>query len=145
MKLPISGGCLCGAIRYEISQQPKQATVCYCRTCQLRSGSDNMPLLVIAVEAITTTGAIKWYQGVGDSGKAKYNGFCAECGSTLFGKLDLWPHIWVVCAGTLDSPEAYHPEVNLWLEDAQPWTCINEDLPGFAKNPMPATETVKEH
>ncbi|MCP4473184.1 MAG: hypothetical protein GY821_01130 [Gammaproteobacteria bacterium] len=57
----------------------------------------------------------------------------------------MWPHLWVVYAGSLDTPAEYRPEINLWLEEAQPWSCINEDLPGFARNPLPAAETVEEH
>ncbi|MBI5448317.1 MAG: GFA family protein, partial [Gammaproteobacteria bacterium] len=96
MKLPISGRCLCGAISYEISKQPKRTGFCYCRSCQIKSGSDHVAYLAVEIESINISGAIKWYQSIGDSGKTKQHGFCPECGSVLFGKPKLWPLIFVV-------------------------------------------------
>lgn len=58
-----------------------------------------------------------------------------NCGSRLFGKPELWPHIFIVYAGSLDDKTDYMPQRNIWLQDAQSWTCINHDLESFEKNP----------
>ncbi len=136
MKLPIIGQCLCQAVKYEISEQPKRVGFCYCRSCQIKSGSGHLAYIAVLINAVKITGPVKWYQSLGDSGKYKQHGFCAECGSVLFGKPELWPHILAVYLGSLESPAEVKIDVNTWLQDMQPWDCCNNDLLSFDKNPQ---------
>jgi len=133
--LPITGRCLCGDIKFQITQQPRKMGLCFCRSCQIKSGSDHIAFISVEVDAANIDGPIKWYQAVGDSGKPKRHGFCPNCGTNLFGKPDLWPHILIVYAGALDNPTVYKPAINIWLEDAPAWACVDTNLPKFNKNP----------
>lgn len=135
MKLPITGHCLCGAVKYDILERPKRTGLCYCNSCQRKSGGNHIAYLAINPDAIKIIGEIKWYQTIGDSGQPKQHGFCPNCGTNLFAKSALWSNIFIVYAGSLDHSNDYSPEINIWLEEAPSWACINQNLPGFKKNP----------
>ena len=108
---------------------------CYCRSCQIKSGSDHLAYIAVDIDAVKITGSVTWYESIGDSGNTKQHGFCDKCGTNLFGKPSFWPHILVVYAGSLNDPVNYKPEVNLWLQDAPLWACIDNKLEMFDKNP----------
>jgi len=131
----IKGRCLCGAIKYEIADQPKEIGHCYCRDCQIKSGSDQLVYLAFALNALNIIGPIKWYPSVGDSGSPKKHGFCPECGSTLVGTTEHWPNLVVVYAGSLLDNSSFKPKSNIWVKDAPKWSCIDSRLKSFDKNP----------
>lgn len=135
MKLPITGQCLCGNIKYSFAQEPKEKGLCYCRSCQRKSGSSHIAYLAGKESYVEMTGSVKWYGAVGESGRSKQHGFCPECGSVLFGKSEFWPGILAVYAGSLDEPKNYKPRVNIWICDAPSWACLDDRLPKVEKNP----------
>jgi len=133
--LPIKGGCLCKATRYEISEDILKTGICHCRSCQQATGSGFYPFIVVKSDAIKITGDLKEFTKIGGSGKKVHEGFCSNCGSTLFGRPEVWPHIRTVSASSLDNPELFHPEMDAWLEDAQPWVELKSDTVKFEQNP----------
>ena len=135
-QLPITGHCLCGDIQFEITQEPLRAGLCHCRSCQIKSGADHIAYIAVAKEAVNIQGESSWFQAVGGSGQSKKHGFCSRCGSNLFGKPQHWPHILVVYIGALDKPNDFKPEVNIWMQDALTWSCIDKNLENFEKNPL---------
>lgn len=131
----LSGQCLCKKVSYTIEKEPKSAGYCYCKSCQIKSGSDHLVYLACYEPSVTIRGNVKWYVSIGDSGKEKEHGFCPECGSTLFGKPKHWPHLLIVYAGSLSDSSKCQPQANLWLDDAPYWSCIDQALKSFQKNP----------
>ncbi|MGZ8137007.1 MAG: GFA family protein [Methylococcaceae bacterium] len=129
MKLPISGGCLCGAIRYEILANPVGATNCHCRTCQKASGAAYLAVMFVPASALVITGNYKEYATIAASGNTLYRGFCTECGTSLFGRNSVFTKIRPVSAATLDDPGIFKPQNDTWVVDAQPWDFMNPDLP----------------
>ena len=129
--LPITGGCLCGAVRYESSEPPIRTTICHCRMCQKSTGSAFM----VAVGFLRTTlrftkGEPKLYR----SSPIKDKGFCANCGSLLFDQF-LTPTgntnqdmIWVQI-GTLDHPELVSIGSHTGVESQLPWVHFDDGLP----------------
>jgi len=135
IQLPITGRCLCGQVKYSLTETPKRSGLCYCRSCQIKSGSENIAFIIAGAESVSIIGPIKWYQTTGSSGKAKQHGFCSNCGSHLFGKPNLWPRILSIYASSLDHPKLYKPEMNIWLAEAPAWACVDQSLKNFDKNP----------
>jgi hypothetical protein len=135
MKLPITGGCLCGSVRYEITDEPVGAGNCHCRTCQKAVGAAFLPALFIPFNALKITGTYKEYASISDRGNTVNRGFCPECGTMLFGRNSATDEIRPVNAATLDDPSIYQPHMNFWVSDAQPWDFMDPDLPRFEKNP----------
>jgi hypothetical protein len=135
MEKPFQGQCLCGSIKYIIQSKPKAVGCCYCKSCQVKSGSDHIVYLACEAGSVAIDGSVKWYQSIGDSELPKQHGFCSDCGSTLFGKPQVWPNLLIVYAGSLDDTSTYPPQTNLWLQDAPEWACIDTNLAAFDKNP----------
>jgi len=135
MKLPITGGCLCGKVRYEITAEPVSTANCHCRTCQKAVGAPYVAGLFVPASALTITGHYKEYASIAASGNTVYRGFCPECGTSLFGRNSAFTQIRPVSAVTLDDPSIYKPEKDMWVADAQPWDVMNPELPKFAGNP----------
>jgi hypothetical protein len=142
MKLPLTGGCLCGKVRYEISAQPVDSMNCHCRTCQKWVGTAYLAFLWIPADALTITGDYKEFTTLAASGNNVYRGFCPECGTALFGRYGRFATVRPVAAATLDDPSVFKPQKDIWVADAQPWDIMNPDLPKYAGNPGKTAEVL---
>jgi hypothetical protein len=140
MKLPFTGGCMCGAIRYECSAEPIMMGNSHCRDCQRATGTAFASGILVLRDAVTITGDVKYYDVTGDSGGIVSRGFCPNCGSRLFGKPPI-PELMGIMAGSLDDPSWFQPGMDIYTASAQPWDYMNPDLPKFTKLPPPQSNT----
>ena len=130
--MPITGGCLCGAVRYEANEPPSKGVICHCRMCQRTTGS--------AFEAITrfpqtafrfTKGEPKRYR----SSLIMEKCFCPHCGTTLTDQYVVRksaisnPDNVIVHIGTLDKPEAVSIASHYGVESQLPWVHFDDGLP----------------
>lgn len=130
-----TGGCACGAIRYEAEGAPLAAGACHCRACQYAAGGAPSYAVVMPRQAVKVTkGTPRVHWSVGDSGRRAGRHFCAECGTPLFAETEAYPDVLSVKPGSLDDPSGFKPAVHLWVSAAQPWHHIDPDLPRFEKN-----------
>ena|SRR5688572_29325609 len=84
MKLPFTGGCACGAIRYECSAEPREMFQCHCRDCQRASGGVGAFALLVPKESFKfTKGTPRYHFTQSEMGFQHKRGFCPECGSRL--------------------------------------------------------------
>ncbi len=140
---PFAGGCLCGAVRYECNAEPMMTGNCHCKGCQKASGGAFVPAFAVPADALTITGAVKYFETTADSGSVSRRGFCPECGSRLFGGSSGMPGLAVITAGSLDDPSWFAPGMNIFTESAQPWAHMDPDLPKFPGMPeMPTGGSV---
>ncbi len=125
-----SGGCLCGAVRYESGGEPLYSLLCHCRDCQHQSGSAYVAAMrVPAVRFRLTRGEPKLYVSTSDAGNAVTRAFCPECGCPLFIRVSARPEIVGLRVGSLDDPSEFRPEADIFVKSAQPWDHMNPDLP----------------
>ncbi len=136
MILPITGGCLCGAVRYEINAEPIGAGNCHCRTCQKAVSAPYVPILFVAYKALTISGEFKEFASLSGRGNTIHRAFCPECGSMVCARNSGTDKIRPVSASTLDDPSIYKPQMDFWVSDAQPWDYMNPELPKFEENPL---------
>ncbi|WP_394753543.1 GFA family protein [Crenothrix sp.] len=134
MKLPITGGCCCSAVRYEISAEPLSGFNCHCRTCQKSVGAPYLAAMFVLASALHITGNYKEYATPAASGHIMYRGFCPECGSSLFGRNNTFTEVRPVAAATLDDPSIFKPSKDIWVSEAQPWDYMDPLLPKFSGN-----------
>ena len=134
MAAPFTGGCACGAVRYECSAEPLMMGNCHCRDCQRASGGPFVSIVAAPKEALRITGEVKYHEVKGDSGDPIKRGFCGNCGSRLFGFPSGVPFVGVA-AGSLDDPSWYRPAFDIYTDSAQPWAVMNPELPKFPKMP----------
>lgn len=120
MKLPQTGGCQCGKIRYEITQEPQSVYTCHCTACQRLTSSAFSMGLVLAEPAFRLSGVEpKPLQRTADSGRVNTRLVCPECGSWICGL----PRDGVVRvrAGSLDDTSWLRPTRHIWTRSKQPW------------------------
>ena len=130
MRVPMSGGCACGAVRYECSAAPLASFNCHCRDCQRETGSAFAAIIMVPTAAFRVVRGEPRYFGVkADSGFVTKRAFCAECGSSLFGDPERVPALRTIRVGSLDDPSGFRPARDIYTASAQPWDFMNPDLP----------------
>jgi hypothetical protein len=135
----VTGGCLCGAIRYEFAEAPIVTRVCWCRVCQFIGAGSGTVNACFTTAALTLHGDPQEYRSVAESGNVMSRRFCPNCGTHLFSEAQSRPHLIFVRAGTLDDPELAQPASTIWTSQAPSWACINEALPRIERQPPPVT------
>ncbi len=124
--MPVTGGCLCGAVRYEATEPPQKAGYCHCRKCQKRTGNLFYPYTSFRLEAFRVTqGEPKFYR----SSDWCECGFCANCGTHLIVQYLHDNDTGIVSTGSLDHPEDWPPMKHVGIESQVPWLVIHDDLP----------------
>lgn len=133
-KEQITGGCLCGALRYQCSSKPKTVSYCHCPDCRKTTGSAFSAAVGVRKDTLKIlSGNVKGYTKTADSGNRITREFCPECGSPLFTKVDAYPHIVWIKAGSLDESGHLEPTRQIWTQFAVPWAHISDDLPSFPR------------
>lgn len=124
------GGCLCGAVRYEVAWPPKAMVVCHCTDCQKQSGGAVSVVGVVARDAINCTGAMQIYTQAGTTGQNVYRHFCPSCGSPLLTDTDMarTQDIIFFKAGTLDITTDLAPTLHYWTQSRQLWFALPEGV-----------------
>ncbi|HEY6034489.1 MAG TPA: GFA family protein [Kofleriaceae bacterium] len=135
MTEPYTGGCACGAIRYEISGEPIFMNDCQCRDCQRKSGTGHGSYLTFPAAGVNLAGDATQWDLVGDSGNTKTRGFCPRCGSPVYLRFAAMPQIFTVHAASLDAPSRYKPQVVTYRVRALAWDRVDPELPAFDKMP----------
>ena len=123
--LPMTGGCPCGAIRYEIASFPLLLYTCNCTDCQRASGSAfalNMP--VPAKDFRILKGEPKGWHHTSPTGVAVISWFCSDCGGRLYGDRAGRAEIVNLRAGTLDDTTWLVPLAHMFMNSAQAWVLI---------------------
>lgn len=122
-----TGGCLCGAVRFE-GAAPLSAAYCHCRMCQKAVGGPFWVAAQFAKESFQIThGEPRWHR----SSEIGERGFCGECGTPLFVRYRTaeWSNWIGVAIGALDDPAAVAPERHMGIESRLPWLALAGDLP----------------
>ena len=138
--MSITGGCLCGAVRYEVSGEPVTMRVCWCKDCQCLAAGNGAANVLFRRDAIKITGTPATFSKKAESGNVIDRKFCATCGTQLFGETAARPDFIVVRAGTLADSSIFKPVANIWTSSAPAWACMNDNVPKFERQaPPPST------
>jgi hypothetical protein len=135
MATTFTGGCLCGAVRYECFADPLFMGNCHCRDCQKAGGGAYDACIGLPAAALKITGKVKYHDTKAESGNTLSRGFCPECGARLFSKTSGMQDLAMITAGSLDDPSQYKPSIDIFTSSAQPWDYMNPALPKFPKMP----------
>jgi hypothetical protein len=129
--LPMTGGCLCGGVRYEVTEPLVSASYCHCGRCQKRSGT------AASAQARTAPGSLRILQGselvrewAPADGWPKC--FCSACGSALWSRSPAGDGVFSVRLGTFDVDPGIRPEYRQFVAYAASWEPIPDDgLPRY--------------
>lgn len=125
----ITGGCLCGAVRYEASGTPLFAGHCHCRDCQRATGAGHSSYLGMPRAQAKITGATRVFSVIADSGLAAVRHFCPTCGSQIFATDVATPDVLTIFAGTLDDTSLFQPETAIYIRSRPDWDLLAARLP----------------
>ena len=129
--MQIDGRCHCGCVTYQADIDPAQVSICHCTDCQSLTGSPYRVTVIYSAEQVHLTGEpAKIYSKTGDSGRARLQHFCGDCGSPLFtcGAGD--PDDFGIRWGSIRQRDRLKPARQIWCRSAGPWIKDIENLPG---------------
>jgi hypothetical protein len=122
---PRTGGCLCGAVRYEVSGELRPIVMCHCGQCRRTTGH------VMAATAarrahfrLLADGPLTWYVSSNEARR----GFCARCGATLFWEGRGRDYL-SITAGSLDDPQGLKVACHIFVADKPPYDATNDGTP----------------
>ncbi len=133
---PFSGGCACGAIRYESTAAPVFMLNCHCRDCQRSSGGPFSSFVIVPTAAFNLTqGSLRFHASPSERGGHNHRGFCPDCGSPVVANPDASPEITAIRTASLDDPSWFEAQVEAWTADAHPGDKLDPSIPKFEKYP----------
>lgn len=131
----VTGGCLCGAVRYEYSGAVGDANYCHCADCRHVSGSAfGVSVRAEAAGFRIVAGTPRGFTKTGDSGREVTRYFCSDCGSPLYTMPPLHPDVVFIKAGSLDDPGVVRPARQSWIVSRVSWAEIDPKLPSYPKS-----------
>jgi hypothetical protein len=132
MKSQIDGGCLCGNVRYQLHDEPRQLSDCHCIDCRRASAApfvtwgsfprDKVDILFGEVRRVNHASRIRSFAGC--------------CGTPLFFEEHAGCKWIDVTVASFDHPEKYSPEVEIWTEDRLPWVPLDPARPAHKQGRM---------
>ena len=134
--MTLTGGCFCGALRFEIDGQIWMRGLCLCHTCQKISGGAGNLFIGIETHAFRyTRGEPKRFARPGMT-DAPTREFCADCGVHVAARSPKAPDGLIVKVGALDDPSAFEgPTLVVWTEEKQAFHHVPAGVPAFARAP----------
>lgn len=131
--MSITGGCRCGAVRYEAKQAPDRVSLCACRDCQKSAGAPLVSWAVFPRDAVVVAkGAPKSFNSSG----AAFRSFCDSCGTGLFYTNEaVLPGLIDVQTLTFDAPDAFAPTALVQAAEAPRWLAMLHGLPAYQRYP----------
>lgn len=133
----MTGGCLCGKVRYTISAEPIFTGVCHCANCQKGTGSAFSVVLAVPSPAVAATGALTAYVGKGDSGQPTTRKFCPVCGSPISSEAAIMPGVTMIEVGTLDDAASVNPAMHIYCRSKLDWVIVPEGVGAHQGMPGP--------
>ncbi len=131
-----TGGCLCGAVRYEAEGEPNFAGYCFCEDCRKASGSGFIPFMGFPARALRISGETKLSRTRAARGGQAVRNHCAVCGSLVFGGIVGQDSSHTVYAGSLDDPALFQPTMAIFGASRPHWVPLPDGLTVFERMPQ---------
>jgi hypothetical protein len=133
--MTLTGGCHCGAVRYEVDGEPLTHALCHCRDCRRHAGAPMVGWMMLP------QGALRLIQGTPKTYASSAHGrrqFCPECGTGLFyANAQVLPGLVDVQSATLDNPDAVPARAQIQVAERIRWVAHVHELPVFERYPPP--------
>ena len=131
MPAPYDGGCLCGLIRYRLTDEPLTLCACHCTDCQTLAGSAFRVNAAAPFASFKLTrGEPKTYVKTAESGAQRLHGFCPDCGTPIYSVAPVDPIFMFLRVGAIHERKSLPPTKQIWLRSAVTWTPDLAALPG---------------
>lgn len=121
------GGCLCGAVRFEIAGDLAPIQLCYCSQCRKAQGgpfASNIPVTAEAFSLKRGADVLTHFQSSPDKERA----FCSRCGAPVYSRRASLPGVLRIRAGLIDAPVGAALAHHAYVDDCADWWTIEGDL-----------------
>jgi len=127
--LPLTGGCQCGALRYEIRKPPLMIYNCHCTNCRrIGGGAFSTPVTVLEADFVFTAGEPRAFEWASDAGNQRFGWLCGACGSRIAHGQSPSSGVLSVRSGTLDDTSWVEPVGDIWTRSALPWALTGDRI-----------------
>lgn len=125
-QLSRSGGCACGAVRFEAREEPRAQILCQCRDCQRAGGSGHSALVIYSRAMVSIEGELSSHQTKsGENLSTRLR--CSECGAPIVNRTSRNETIDMLHAGAFDDPSFFKAEKVVFSASAQRWDNVSAD------------------
>jgi hypothetical protein len=124
----LTGGCACGAVRYEVKGRPYHRTLCHCADCRRAAGAPAVAWFSVHMDALAY---VRGAPALRRSSPPVERAFCGHCGTQLTYRSDNFPGEIDVTACSLDDPEAAPPEDHTFAARRLHWLDTDDGLPRY--------------
>ena len=143
MKGELTGGCLCGAVRYILHEGFRMNPyACHCTECQTRTGSAFSEHMLFMLADLELTGELDVAEYTQPSGAHSRIHGCARCKARIYAENDTRPGMASLRCGTLDDSSAVVPAAHLWVKSKQSWIGLPEDARTVDEQPRTNEEWI---
>ena len=126
-----TGGCLCGAVRYEVKGAPSWIAYCHCESCRRHTGAPVSPFVGATRTQLSYSGEVPLGY---TSSPGVTRSACPHCGTPIAYETERRPEDVDLYLGTLDEPERFVPTFHVHCAEQLPWLHIDDDLPRHARS-----------
>lgn len=131
--MPITGGCHCGAIRYEVEGEALTHALCHCSDCRRHAGAPMVGWTMYPASALKVTKGTPRLYSSSENGRRQ---FCPDCGTGLFYVNEaVLPGLIDIQSATYDDPNAVPPRLHIQTAERLPWMTRLDALPAFERYP----------
>ncbi|WP_305907965.1 GFA family protein [Methylomarinum sp. Ch1-1] len=131
----LKGGCLCGAVKYEVNGDLQHFYHCYCSRCRKSSGTGHTSNVILSNANLLFTGgesSVKQYKV--PEAKRFTRQFCSNCGSSV-AQFVAEMNFVVIPAGSLEGDIPIKPQARIFWDSRVDWACDGDTLPRYSEYP----------
>ncbi len=125
---PVTGSCLCGAIRFSLQRPVSFCLHCHCTLCQRSHGAAYVTWIGVSRETFAIDSGEDRLERY-DSSEHGWRSFCSRCGSSLFCESREHPGTVDIVLANLHGPVEIPPTAHTFFDDRAPWTKVEDGLP----------------
>ena len=130
-----SGGCLCGALRYEATGEPTMCGYCCCSDCRKASGSGFIPFMGFSRSSVRFSGQTLSHLSKAARGGDAVRNSCAVCGGLVFGGEVEHSDSFTIYAGSLDDASGFRPAIAIFNRQRPAWVVLPPGLKVYEEMP----------
>ena len=124
----LTGGCVCGQVKYQITDKPLFTQACHCKDCKILTGSSYVVNSSVLENTLIVEGEVSSTELKAGSGAYYKTYFCTKCGTYVYADYDSAVGRLTVRTKTLDDSEKFPPQVHIFTKDKDPWLNLSEDV-----------------
>ena len=130
----LTGGCICGEVKYKLTETPLFTQACHCKDCKILTGSSYVINSSVLENTLIVEGEVSSSEGLkGGSDKPFKAYFCTKCGTYLYTDYDSAVGRMNVRTKTLDKSKDFPPQVHIFTKDRDPWLNLKDNVICFEK------------